>query len=52
MTNKEAIKALDEIKTYCDSKLLDELAYVRKVIEKLEEAGIENPLEADFSKLK
>lgn len=52
MTNAEVVKALEEIKTYCAANLLDELEFAQKVIKKLEEAGIENPLEADFTKLK
>ena len=52
MTNKDAVKALKQIKTYCDAELLDELDYAIQVIEKLEKDGISNPLTEDFTKLK
>ncbi|MGN0738716.1 MAG: hypothetical protein ACI4LX_00925 [Treponema sp.] len=51
MTNEKAIKALQQIKTYCSATLLDELDYVLQVMEKLEREGIKNPLETDFTKL-
>ena len=52
MTNKDAVKALKQIKTYCDAELLDELDYAIQVIEKLEKDGISAPLTEDFTKLK
>lgn len=52
MTNEKVIEALKEIKTYTAANLLDELDYAIKVIEKLQKAGIEHPLETDYSKLK
>lgn len=52
MTNEEVIKALNEIKTYTAASLLDELDYAIEVIEKLDAAGIKEPLKADFSKVK
>lgn len=51
MTNKDAIKALEQIKTYTAADLLDELDYAIQVLKKIEEDGIKNPLETDFSKL-
>lgn len=45
MTNKDVIKALKDIKTYCAASSLDELEYAIKVMESLEKAGIENPLD-------
>ncbi len=52
MDNKKAIKALNQIKTYCAASLLDDLDYVIKVMEKLDEDGVSRPLEADFTKIK
>ncbi|MCR4713803.1 MAG: hypothetical protein K5751_05415 [Treponemataceae bacterium] len=52
MTNKEVIEALQQIRTYCTAPQLDNLNYVIEVMEKFEKAGVEKPLEADFSKLK
>lgn len=52
MTNDEIIKNLKQIKTYCATNLLESLEYAIKVMQKLDLEGIENPLEADFSKLK
>lgn len=51
MTNKDVIKALEQIKTYTAANLLDEIDYVIEVMKKIDEAGIEKPLEADFSKV-
>lgn len=52
MTNNVAIKALKDIKTYCAADALDALEYVIKVMEKLEDANVKNPLESDFTKVK
>lgn len=52
MTNEKAIKALKQIKTYCSATLLDELDYVTQVMQKLENDGIADPLNTDFTKLK
>lgn len=51
MTNTEAIEALKQIKTYCAANLLDALEYVTKIVEKLDEDGIKEPLNTDFTKL-
>ena len=52
MTNEKALKALQQIKTYCSATQLDELEYVISVLEKLQKDGITDPLNTDFSKLK
>ena len=52
MTNKEVLDALRQIKTYCAAGSLDKLNYAIKVIEKLDNDGIEKPLKTDFTKLK
>ena len=39
MTNEKALKALQQIKTYCSATQLDELEYVISVLEKLEKDG-------------
>ncbi|MBS7266668.1 MAG: hypothetical protein SPK18_01075 [Treponema sp.] len=52
MTNEKALKALQQIKTYCSATQLDELEYVISVLEKLEKDGITDPLNTDFSTLK
>ncbi len=46
MTNCRAIKALGEVKLYANSRSLDAVNYAIAVLEKLEEAGIKNPLES------
>lgn len=51
MTNEKAIKALQQIKTYCSATQLEELDYAIEVLEKLEKDGIKEPLKTDFSKL-
>ena len=51
MTNEKALKALQQIKTYCSATQLEELDYAIEVLEKLEKAGIKEPLTTDFSKL-
>lgn len=52
MTNEKAIKALEQIKTYCSPSSLDELDYVTEVMKKLEKDGVSAPLSADFTRLK
>ena len=52
ISNEKALKALEQIKTYCAATNLDELNYVIKVMKKLRDAGVSKPLEADFSSLK
>ncbi|MCR5253269.1 MAG: hypothetical protein K6C98_06090 [Treponema sp.] len=52
ITNEKALKALEQMKTYCSATNLDELNYVIKVMKKLRDAGVTKPLEADFSSLK
>jgi len=52
MTNKEVIESLKKIKTYTAAGLLDVIDYVINVLEKLEKAGITDPLNTDFSKTK
>ena len=51
MTNEKAIKALQQIKTYCSATQLEELDYVLEVLEKLEKDGIKEPLATDFKSL-
>ena len=51
MTNKEVLDALKQMKTYCAAGSLDKLEYAIKVIEKLDNDGVQNPLKTDFSKL-
>lgn len=52
ISNEKALKALEQIKTYCSATNLDELNYVIKVMKKLQAAGVTQPLKADFSSLK
>ena len=52
MSNEKALKALQQIKTYCSATQLEELDYAIEVLEKLEKDGIKEPLKADFTKLK
>ena len=52
MTNEKALKAMQQIKTYCAATQLDELEYVISVLEKLQKDGITDPLNTDFSSLK
>lgn len=49
ISNEKALKALEQIKTYCAATNLDELNYVIEVIKKLKNDGVSKPLEADFS---
>jgi len=51
MDNKKAIEALIAIKTYTAASLLEELDYVIDVMKKLDEEGITDPLNTDFTKL-
>ncbi|MBQ3825021.1 MAG: hypothetical protein II811_02675 [Spirochaetaceae bacterium] len=51
VSNEKALKALEQIKTYCAATNLDELNYVIKILKKLQCAGVTKPLEADFSLL-
>ncbi|MCQ2576231.1 MAG: hypothetical protein MJ162_05750 [Treponema sp.] len=51
MTNKDVIKALEQIKTYTSADLLDEIECAISIIKKLEEDGVSKPLETDFKKL-
>ena len=46
MTNPRAIRALNDLKVYASSRSLDAVNYAIAVLEKLEEAGVENPLES------
>ncbi len=50
MTNKEAIEALKQIKTYTAASLLDQIDYAISVLEKLEKEGVKDPLKTDFTK--
>ncbi|MBQ0070870.1 MAG: hypothetical protein KBS81_03305 [Spirochaetales bacterium] len=50
MTNKEAIKALVETTTYVSAHNLEAVNYAIAVLQKLEEAGIKNPLEDPIKK--
>ncbi len=51
MTTQKALTALKHIKTYCNAAQLVELDYVIEVLEKLEKAGVQDPLSADFKLL-
>ncbi len=46
MTNQRAIRALNDLKVYASSRSLDAVNYAIAVLEKLEEAGVEQPLES------
>lgn len=46
MTNRRAITALNDLKVYASSRSLDAVNYAIAVLEKLEEAGVEKPLES------
>lgn len=50
MTNKEAIKALLETKTYAAAHNLEAIDYAIAVLSKLEEAGVAKPLEVELKK--
>lgn len=52
ITNEKALKALEQIKTYCAATNLDEINYAIQVIKRLSDAGVTKPLKADFSGLK
>ena len=52
MEIEKAVKALQQIKTYCSATQLEELDYAIEVLEKLEKDGIKDPLNTDFTKLK
>lgn len=51
MTNNDAIKILTELLTYCSATSLDAVNYTIAVLEKLEEQGVSEPLNTDFTKL-
>ncbi|WP_191018170.1 hypothetical protein [Treponema zioleckii] len=51
MTNNDVIKVLKDIKTYANRDSLEALTYAIEVLEKLEKAGISEPLQSDFSKV-
>lgn len=51
MTNTEVIEALEQVKTYCSSSLIDPLDYAIHVFRRFERAGVEDPVHADYSKL-
>ena len=51
MSTEEVIKALEQVKAYCASNLLDPLDYALHVFKHFKRAGIEDPVHADFSKL-
>ena len=51
MTNDEVIQALEQVKTYCSSSLIDPLDYAIHVFRRFERAGVEDPVHADYSKL-
>ncbi len=51
MTNKEVIKVLKELKTYCAAPSLDAVHYAIAVFERLEKAGVSDPINADYSRL-
>lgn len=48
MKIEKALKALNQIRTYCSATDLEELNYVIEVMKKLQEDGIEDPLHTDF----
>ncbi len=51
MTVEKAIKALKQMKVTCAPTVLEELDFTIEVLEKLEKAGVKEPLNADFTKL-
>lgn len=50
MTNKDAVKALKDVKAYTQSKCLEAIDYAIEVLEKLEAEGIKNPLSDKIKK--
>ena len=52
MNNENAIKALEQVKTYVSANSLDELDYAIEVLKKLEKEGVKDPLNTDFSAIK
>lgn len=44
MNNVRAVMALSDLKVYANSRALDAIDYAIAVLEKLEEAGIKQPL--------
>lgn len=52
MNNEKAIKALEQVKTYVSANSLDELDYAIEVLKKLENEGVKDPLNTDFSTIK
>ena len=52
MTIEETVKALKQIRVSTAATVLEELDYAIEVLEKLEKAGVKDPLNADFTKLK
>jgi len=46
MNNQKAIYVLSDLKMYASSQSLDAIDYAIEVLQKLENAGIKNPLES------
>lgn len=46
MNNQKAIYVLSDLKMYASSQSLDAIDYAIEVLQKLENAGITNPLES------
>ena len=46
MNNQRAIYALSDLRMYASSHSLDAIDYVIEVLQKLENAGIKNPLKS------
>ena len=46
MNNQRAIYALSDLRMYASSQSLDAIDYAIEVLQKLENAGITNPLES------
>lgn len=51
MDLEKVIKALSDIKTYCNASSLKELDFAVQVLEKLKADGVKKPLETDFTKV-
>lgn len=51
MTNKEVLKSLNQIKTFCSAEQSKTVEYVIEVFEYLEKSGVNDPLSADFTRV-
>ncbi len=51
MTLEKALETLKQVRITCSASQLEEIDFTIKILEKLSEAGIKEPLHADFKKL-